>query len=496
MTFTGHTRKLLNPYVGPRPFQRGERLYGREREAAKLADLLIAGRVVLLHSPSGAGKTSLIQAGLVPQLEIEDFHVLPSIRVDMEPPPLPGLDGFNRYVLSAISSLEARPYGDRQRPLEELARMSLSEYLNQLAAEDERDQVLIFDQFEEVLTRDPIDWDGREVFFQQVGAVLADREYDRWALFSMREEYIAGLDPYVRWIPTHLEVTFRLNFLDYRAALRAVQRPAWNVGTEFSPAAAERLVDDLRTISLSRSPGQDPVRRLSPYVEPLPLQLVCRRLWSDLRAATGTAEIPSIEPGDLESLRDIGDVLAAYYGDTVRAVAAATEVTERALRDWFESLISENGFRQQTMSGPEPGGEIAGRALQRLEVAHLIRDEERQGTIWYELAHDRLIQPILVSNHAWRSAHLASWQAATDRWARSGRDPSFLLRGPELRQAKQSARAADVTELERQFLEESARLDRQTSRIHRIRSTFGMLSLVALAEAIAIILLLVQLMRS
>ena len=494
MTATEPTRPRLNPYVGPRPFQRGEPLYGREREAAKLADLLIAGRVVLLHSPSGAGKTSLIQAELVQQLEIEDFHVLPSIRVNMEPPPLPGLDGVNRYVLSAISSLEARPYGDRQRPLEELARMSLSEYLNQLAAEDERDQVLIFDQFEEVLTLDPVDWDGREVFFQQAGAALADREHDRWALFSMREEYIAGLDPYVRRIPTHLEVTFRLNFLDYRAALRAVQRPAWSVGTEFSLPAAERLVDDLRTIWLSRSPGQDPEKRLGPYVEPLQLQVVCRRLWRGLKA--DRAEIPSIELSDLERWRNIDDALAAYYRETVHAVAAASQVTERALRDWFESLISESGLRQQTLSGPEPGGEIARRALQLLYDAHVIRAEPRQGTTWFELAYDRFIQPILVDNDAWRSAHLASWQAATYRWARSGRDPSLLLSGAEFRQAKQSARAADVTELERQFLEESARLDRDTSRIYRIRSTISMLGLVALVEAIAIILLLVQLMRS
>jgi hypothetical protein len=490
MTATGRTRELRDPYVGPRPFQRGEQLYGREREALKLADLLIAGRVVLLHSPSGAGKTSLIQAGLVPQLETQDFHVLPPIRVSGEPP-LPRLDGFNRYVLSAILSLEARPPGGRQRPLEELARMSLSEYLNQLAAEDERDQVLIFDQFEEILTVDPIDWDGQEVFFKQVGAALADREYDRWALFSMREEYIAGLDPYVRWIPTHLEVTFRLNFLDHRAALRAVQQPAMNAGTAFSLAAAERLVDDLRMISLSRSPGQDPEKRLSPYVEPLQLQLVCSRLWRGLGA--GTAEIQAIEPSDLERWRDIDDVFAAYYEDTVRAIAAATEVTERALRDWFESLISESRFRQQTMSGPEPGGKIALRVLQRLEAAYLIRGERRRATTWYELAHDRLIRPILMSNNAWRSAHLAGWQAAADRWSRSGRSPSLLLHGPDLRQARQSARTADMTELERQFLEESARMERQTSRTH---SAIGVLGLVAFVELIAIILLLVQLIRS
>ena len=47
-----------NPYVGPRAFQYGETLYGRDREVVELLDLVIAERIVLLYSPSGAGKTS------------------------------------------------------------------------------------------------------------------------------------------------------------------------------------------------------------------------------------------------------------------------------------------------------------------------------------------------------------------------------------------------------------------------------------------------------
>ena len=56
------TNPRPNPYVGPRSFQTGQKLYGRDRELRELASLLIAERIVLLHSPSGAGKSSLIQA--------------------------------------------------------------------------------------------------------------------------------------------------------------------------------------------------------------------------------------------------------------------------------------------------------------------------------------------------------------------------------------------------------------------------------------------------
>ncbi len=42
-----------NPYIGPHAFQMGERIYGREHEAIQLANLIIAERVVLLHSRPG-----------------------------------------------------------------------------------------------------------------------------------------------------------------------------------------------------------------------------------------------------------------------------------------------------------------------------------------------------------------------------------------------------------------------------------------------------------
>ena len=52
---------------------------GSARPGAKLRDLLdllIAERIVLLYSPSGAGKSSLIHAGLIPRLREVGFQVL------------------------------------------------------------------------------------------------------------------------------------------------------------------------------------------------------------------------------------------------------------------------------------------------------------------------------------------------------------------------------------------------------------------------------------
>ena len=64
-----------NPYVGPRTFTRQEKdlFFGREREARALLSKVMSARLVLFYAPSGAGKSSLINTRLIPQLDDEDF---------------------------------------------------------------------------------------------------------------------------------------------------------------------------------------------------------------------------------------------------------------------------------------------------------------------------------------------------------------------------------------------------------------------------------------
>ncbi len=76
------TQSLPRPALLP---ARGEALRP-QRETAELLDLLIAERIVLLSSPSGAGKTSLVQAALIPVLEDEGFRVLPVMRPGLPDP--------------------------------------------------------------------------------------------------------------------------------------------------------------------------------------------------------------------------------------------------------------------------------------------------------------------------------------------------------------------------------------------------------------------------
>jgi WD40 repeat protein len=450
-----------SPYVGPRSFATGEPLYGRDRERAALLDLVIAERIVLLHSPSGAGKSSLLQAGLIPDLRAEGFTVRPVLRVGIEPPARPPA-GSNRFVLSTLFSLEEQATA---RPLAEVAALTL---VDVLGAEPDDTEVLIFDQFEEILTVDPNDRAAKHAMFAALGQAL--RSPRRYAVFAMREDHVASLAPYVRPIPTRLRNTFRLDLLGPEAAMQAAQAPARAAGVDFLDAAARRLVDDLRQVRVQDAAGRASVE-LGAYVEPVQLQVTCRNLWDRL-----PSDDPRIEPEDVEAVGDVDQALADYYEAQVAAVAAAG-ASEREVRQWIErALITEHGLRSQVLQGAESSQGLANSVIRRLIDAHLIRAEKRRGMTWFELAHDRLIAPVRAANARWAAAHLSPAQRQAELWDGRGRPEALLL--TDLAEVERMLAQPDVGAIERTFLEASARQCRREAETARLRRQSAILRVV------------------
>jgi DNA-binding winged helix-turn-helix (wHTH) protein len=99
------------PYVGPQPFppDRSNQFFGRDHDCNELITCLAdeERRVVLLFSPSGAGKTSLINTALRTHLLEKNFRVLPVARVGLPPrkdlsiPP----EAHNLYTVAALASM-------------------------------------------------------------------------------------------------------------------------------------------------------------------------------------------------------------------------------------------------------------------------------------------------------------------------------------------------------------------------------------------------------
>ncbi|MDH6132097.1 hypothetical protein P3T37_001482 [Kitasatospora sp. MAA4] len=473
-----------NPYVGPRAFQMGEHLPNRGREARELANLVIAERVVLLHSPSGAGKTSLIQSTVMEELADHGFRPVGPARVDKPPPQ--DLDIHNRYVYSLALYL----LGQRTTDPQLFQSYTLKQVLDQVTAETvpslgpREAQVLVIDQFEEILTLDPTDWDAKTAFFEELGGELADRRL--WLLLAMREDYMGGLHRYRLLVPGHLRAKYRLEFLTRDEAQLAIQRPAEDRNVTFSDPAANALIEKLAMTMVS-SPDHKCEWQQTPYVEPFQLQVVCSRLWRTVRSAKADA-FDSIDSADVETV-DIDRALSRFYADTVADAAKETHVSERAVRDWFEyQLITPEGFRSQTVARPVMGDEGV-QLLRLLEDAYLIRADTRAQTTWYELEHDRLIRAVRRSNELWRWENLAFWQIAAHEWQRSGRPRARLFSARDLARFG-PGRDDEPTALEHQFLDASKDDASRGRWVSTALSVVGVLTALVVVETVVIAILL------
>jgi len=330
-----------NPFVGPRPIQRGEALFGRDAEVRALYDRLQARRIVVLHSPSGAGKSSLVQAGLIPRLQAGGFDVWRPIRVNLDPRGFTGVgEGVNRYLLSAMVSLEEELPAERRRSPAELAGGEFGEYLKNRArrrGREGRPVVLIFDQFEEVLTVAPRAVADRRGFFAAVGAALDSGEY--WALFLVREDHLAAFAPHRDRIPTQMANTFRLDLLGLASAREAAERLAASGGRSFP--AVDDLVRDLSTVQVQQADGSF-VAEQGLHVEPVHLQVVCRRLWAAM-----PEDDRCIDMVDIARHADVSTALADYYAQEVRRIAGGEPAVEREIREWVGCKLVVGGIRSQ-----------------------------------------------------------------------------------------------------------------------------------------------------
>ena len=328
-----------NPYVGPRTFSYEQRhlFFGREREARDLTARFLSERLLLFYAQSGAGKSSLLQTRIIPQLRDERaFGVLPVARVSGEL--LPGIDEVdNIYAFNLMTSIDDGPDPSR------LASVSISDFLARLVFKEgkhwaydasivpepaieqpRRRYALIVDQFEEIITAHPSRWQEREDFFRQLEEAMVG-DPNLWVMLTLREDYVAALDPYANLMTDRLRARFYMERMGVDAALEAVQRPANEAGGRpFAAGVAEKLVDDLRQV---RMPGQEKTVP-GQHVEPVQLQVVCYQLWEKLKDRPPGA----ISMDDLAEAGDVDRALAGFYEDAIGEWSATRQNLRRKAR--------------------------------------------------------------------------------------------------------------------------------------------------------------------
>ncbi len=429
---------LSNPYAGPEPLGRHHRLYGRDDELAEIEARLVSQRIVVLQSVSGMGKTSLLEAGLIPRLECS-FEIA---RVRGFAPLAGESHATIDYAAVLARALEEpvpRPEGCGG------------------GAGPERRRLLVLDQFEELWTHRTTDWPAKRRLLRLLAQELRDEH--TWAIISLREEFLSLLLAERRRFPGGLAEQVRLEPLRRDDAAEVMVRHAAGAGVDFEAPLAVALAELLSQVEKQTSRGEW-VKAPGDSVEPMHLQLTCYRLWEAWRDSDPDSTrltLRKVRDLGLEGVTNIEDTLSRYYDDVVTSVSREGPLRERAWRDWFErDLISEHGVRRVAERPVGPGGPVD---VRDLGDGHLIRQPaQRRKVETWELAHDLLVGAVRTANARRYCDALEPLYSKAAPWLDLNRPRELLCQNrAELRACEQAAGREPglVSDGERSFLADS-----------------------------------------
>jgi hypothetical protein len=425
------------PYVGLRAFRADEHelFYGRAAESLEIARLWRAKKLTVLYGASGVGKTSLLQAGVINALNParSDVWAIGRLRTG-RPYPDASQRSRNPYTLALLSSWSpADPPG-------ELADMTVSEFVNRVGQKEDRygDPVPILaaiDQFEELFNSLP-DLQYRQPFIDELAQALDECESLR-LLLSIREDYLAAVLPYEGVLAGSSRTRSRLLPFGREAALDAIRGPLRGTGRSYEPGAAEELVADLETIRVTNARGEESTVTVD-SVEPVQVQIVCSALWDSL-----PDKVLVITSEHVREYADVDRFLASFCRRALSAVAKDHGIPAAVIRSWLQqTFITELGTRGTAYQGMEETAGMPNELVWALEDRHILRAEHRSSTRWYELQHDRLIEPMRQADPA---EHLAAAKEARKEAGKSARaEGSWEL---VERHAGQALRASGADEL-------------------------------------------------
>jgi hypothetical protein len=344
--------------------------FGREKETRILIADVLVNRLVVLFAPTGTGKTSLIHAGVRPQLEKQGYTTF-FVRVHEDP------------VESARAELRSHP---------ELVRLKGARFCDQLenaAKQLKRPIVVFFDQFEEffiyVYNRDRKK--ARE-FIADVGSLYHNDESRVHVVLSMREEFFVEMDAFRDDIPTvfHNECNLRLRGFEREQARDAIVYPFRAFDVWIEPGLVDRIIADLSHTSDLGSQGSE--------IEPAQLQIVCDTLWSKRKRNV-------IKLADYVQLGGSGVGNIAERLLVERFLECFEEITAPEQLDLLQRMLpllrTQHGTKyvrqvQDLADALETKESPLRELLSKLEKAHFIRVAKRSNLELIELAHDYLVE--------------------------------------------------------------------------------------------------------
>ena len=301
------------PYRGVHPFSKEDNPYfaGRETEIQAVISKLYASKLTVLYGESGCGKTSLIRAGVLPELEKPEHRVAVVLFRDWQSHDFAVrlrkqilaslLDVINR-LRGATSPLsyEELETGFRQALASEKRGCPLTEeelyetlpfhdFVTECCAVFSGQVFFILDQFEEYLYYHPDGSPGSR-FDAAFARAANDPDVPASFMLSLRDDGLGKLDrlrPRMDFLLTNL---YRLEHLTRIGACEAIKQPleayAERTGRKiaFDEQLKERLLEQVREDRIGFEDVYLPQRDAQPREESLRyralfLQIILTRLW-------------------------------------------------------------------------------------------------------------------------------------------------------------------------------------------------------------------------
>lgn len=380
------------PYPGIRPFSYAYRniFFGREVETRALSRLVVMYRGVLLYSDSGAGKSSLLNAGLVPVMKKEGYgperiRVQPKTgeefiveRVSEE------TEGQSRFLPSIFMTDD-----EHERTV-----ISVAHFLETLhrRAGDAR-PLLVFDQFEEWVTlfEETFRADTREGeratqgrILNTIASLINNNTLPVKVLISLREDYLARLTPLFETCPNLPDQYLRLGSLSGDQVYQVIRQPFETYPGRYRPQLHATLAKQIQSQFEERRGGAE--------IRLTEVQIVARSLFE-------TGKEGSELDGLFAKMGGVRGVLERYLEHTLESLASMQRgpavglLTRMVTSAGTRNVISRDDLLRRVELEDATPYEVLSNTLDGLEQgAKLVRRERRREVYYYEIASEFLVE--------------------------------------------------------------------------------------------------------
>jgi hypothetical protein len=404
---------MTNPFVGLRPFalSEGHLFFGREREIGVVLNLIATLPVLIVYARSGTGKSSLLNAGVGPEL-VKDPTQVP-IYVDTTVTDIAG-------VVRAELSRSGWAADDS---------ISLHATLQRHWTDTDKRTVIILDQFEERLNS------GMEhsELYAAIARLVNESSDAACVVISIREDYLGELEPLIRTVPSLLNASYRVPTLSREALEAAIYGPLlYDENTTVENALVDVTIKDLhQRQDQSGLPGEQ-------AFEPGYFQIVWSTLWESghesrhgrltvglyrdlggsatiLKSFT-TARLGELEPAEAQLFWAMSRYLVLPTGAkvalTVEDLILLQKESDYLTPSGTAGYVSSGGFVWVAYLSPEALSILARRVFQKLTSSQspLFQRMMRSGREEFELLHDLLAGIILE----WRTDFEKSFRREYD----------------------------------------------------------------------------------